>query len=657
MAASNVPTIHRADIDGLRAVAVLSVLLFHLNVAGFDGGFIGVDIFFVISGFLITGVIASDVAAGRFSFLKFYSRRARRLLPAMFMTLCLTSVAAYLLMAPQHLENFARSLMAATLGVSNILFWSESGYFDLAARMKPLLHTWSLGVEWQFYLLWPLLLVGLMALFRRRMIWPMLAIGGLSFWLIVAFQDGGAFPGTKAAELLVDGRATVFYNMPFRVFEFACGAVLVWLPKPRTIAVNEALAGAGLVLIIAAILALDGAAREPAFNMLVPTMGAGMLLHADRSRWVGHLLRNPSIVYIGRISYSLYLVHWPIIVFSEYAVLRPLHANESAMVALLALGLASAMFYLVEEPCRAGLRIGASARLAAFGTISAALVSYSMWGGMPWRSPSPVAGAELADTATMEAINGSRGCLDFCEFGNLKSPVKILVVGDSHIDHYTRVLEELGGKEFHFLLAQAGSCYFGADLQSRSRGAVTQHCRVAVDQAGRWLKGGVAAVIQSQRWPGYRNLLERKADGVPVDSPDVANLFPAMLDDIAKQYTDFRGPVILIGHAPNTILICDVRPAYFSLPCPTPSKVEHIAFRAAFSAFVGRHPNFQLVDPVETICPNMKECTATDSAGHILYTDEHHLSIFGARLIVPQILQKLRGDLGTPAAVIGMPTE
>ncbi|WP_210215075.1 SGNH hydrolase domain-containing protein, partial [Mesorhizobium sp. M4B.F.Ca.ET.089.01.1.1] len=142
----------------------------------------------------------------------------------------------------------------------------------------------------------------------------------------------------------------------------------------------------------------------------------------------------------------------------------------------------------------------------------------------------------------------------------------------------------------------------------------------------------------------YRNILERKADGAPVDIRNLAKLFPTMLEDISKLYTGFRGPVILIGHAPNTNLICALRPNYFSLPCPASSKVEHVAFKAAFAAFAGRHSQFQFVDPLDAICP-AAECRMTNSAGHSLYVDENHLSIFGARLIVPKIIEMLRGDL------------
>ncbi|QKD05208.1 acyltransferase family protein [Mesorhizobium loti] len=645
---------HRTDIDGLRAVAVLAVLFFHLRISGFSGGFVGVDVFFLISGFLITRIVATDIEAGRFSLAQFYSRRARRLLPAFFTTLSLSCVAAFLLFTPQHLETFGKSLTAAVLGVSNIFFWRDSGYFDLAARMKPLLHTWSLSVEWQFYLVWPLLLSVLLALFPRRMVWPIMAIAIFSFCLIFEFQDGSVWllSRTRAADWIADGRATVFYNTPFRAFEFACGAALVWLPRPRSAIVHEFLALLGLTLISSAIFILDSRSGTPAWNVLPPAVGAAMVLHADRSRWAGLVLRNRPAVYLGRISYPLYLVHWPLIVFCEYGLLRPLLPAEAIFIGLLSFALAILMFHFVEQPYRGGRGLVGPSGLALVGMVSFSVVSYAMSGGMPWRLQSVAAGTDLADSVALKAITGSLACQDFCEFGNLQSPNKILVVGDSHIDQYTRALQELGGQEFHFLLAEAGNCYFGAELQTRTNGAVTQHCRNATDQAARWLKaGGIVAIVQGQRWPGYRNILERKVDSAPVDMPDLAKLFATMLGDVAKLYSGFRGPVILIGHAPDANLICYLRPAYVSLPCPVPTRVEHVAFEKAFAGFA-RHPViqqvespiFQLVDPVQTLCP-AAECHVTDSAGHSLYVDENHVSIFGARLIVPTIIERLRADL------------
>src|SRR4051794_26144027 len=168
---------YRPDIDGLRAIAVLSVLFYHLGFRGFPGGFVGVDVFFVISGYLITGIIKAELERKAFSFASFYARRARRLLPALFATIGVCALVAILLFTPDHLSAYAASARDAALGVSNIRFWTESDYFDISARLKPLLHTWSLSLEWQFYALWPAFIVAGFAALPRRLPWLILVAG------------------------------------------------------------------------------------------------------------------------------------------------------------------------------------------------------------------------------------------------------------------------------------------------------------------------------------------------------------------------------------------------------------------------------------------------------------------------------------------------
>ena len=214
---------YRPEIDGLRGIAVLGVLLFHLGVQQLSGGYVGVDVFFVISGYLITRLIRSDVRAGTFTFTRFYVRRTRRLFPALFFTLVLCLVAGCLLLSPGHLENFAGTLIASILSVSNIQFWQQSGYFDLESSLKPLLHTWSLGVEEQYYLFWPWLLVFLTRRFARHT-FAIILIGGIcSFCLNLVFYNSS--------------HATIFYLLPFRAFEFAIGALTLWIEERRSKAI------------------------------------------------------------------------------------------------------------------------------------------------------------------------------------------------------------------------------------------------------------------------------------------------------------------------------------------------------------------------------------------------------------------------------------
>jgi peptidoglycan/LPS O-acetylase OafA/YrhL len=317
---------YRADIDGLRAVAVLCVLFFHLDFAAFSGGFVGFDVFFVISAFLITRLIFNEVKINQsFNFAHFYSRSIRRLAPALIVTLSSSWIFAFLLFSPEHFKRFGGALLSAMLSISNFFFWSESDYFDTAVEFKPLLHTWSLGVEEQFYLLWPALLVFL--LFKGpKIVAPLFLLVGitLSLLLNVIFADGNS--GLVASlpkaigEWFSDGAATIFFLTPFRIFELGIGALMVWLIqyKPRNSLVLEPLVIIGLSMIGYGVFAFDKTTLFPSYNALLPCLGAALIIYAGSAKYTGRLLNNVIMVCIGLISYSLYLVHWPLFIFYQY---------------------------------------------------------------------------------------------------------------------------------------------------------------------------------------------------------------------------------------------------------------------------------------------------------------------------------------------------
>jgi peptidoglycan/LPS O-acetylase OafA/YrhL len=297
------------EIDGLRAVSVLVIILFHLDVAGFHGGFIGVDIFFVISGYLITNIIASSLSAGHFSFKDFYIRRATRILPALFATILLVLPIAMYLQQPAALVHTAQESIYALFSLSNIFFWTESGYWTPSAENYVLLHTWSLGVEEQFYLIYPLLLVLAYRLAGGR---------GVIILLLITTTLG-----TAATEMVakIDGSAA-FYLTPLRFYEFAFGGLAAMLPGTTVIQKSRSLCGAataaGLALILFASLKFNGIFTPPGIFMLVPVLGALLVILAGPSPVANILLINPVMSWLGKISYSLYLVHWPIVVFYRY---------------------------------------------------------------------------------------------------------------------------------------------------------------------------------------------------------------------------------------------------------------------------------------------------------------------------------------------------
>ena len=335
-------TDYRPDIDGLRAIAVLSVIFFHFELGPFTGGFVGVDVFFVISGFLITRLIVSDLEAGHFSFRNFYIRRARRILPALFFTLLTTFVAGTLLLDPAKLERLGLSTVSAALSVSNFYFWYNVGYFDISADLKPLLHTWSLSVEEQFYMVWPALLF---ILFRPQN----------SRWLLMATLTAIGLCSLAASEWQVRDRPEqVFYLAPYRAFEFVIGAACVWLVRARAApnSVLELIAVTGLAMIAFAIVSYDKATPFPGLFALVPCLGTAALIYAGQARYSGALLRNRVSVGIGLISYSLYLAHWPLYVFYKNWKFGTLTTLDKFALVAASIACAALMYRFVEQPFR-----------------------------------------------------------------------------------------------------------------------------------------------------------------------------------------------------------------------------------------------------------------------------------------------------------------
>lgn len=330
---------YRPEIDGLRSVAVLPVILFHAGLGIFSGGYVGVDIFFVISGYLITTIILSQIIAGRFSLLEFYSRRSRRILPALFLVIACTIPLAFLLMLPSQFNDFSQSVAAVTIFASNILFWKESGYFAAAAELKPLLHTWSLAVEEQYYVLFPLLLLGLWRLGAR----PALMVLGVIFGAsLIASQ----FLSTRAPD-------ANFFLLLSRAWELLAGSLCaIWILKRGRS--GHALASTlGLGLILASIFLYDGDTPFPSVYALAPVAGTALIiLFADGGTPVGRLLAMRGPVFIGLISYSAYLWHQPLFALARLA--SPDHPPMAVMMALAALsiGLAFLSWKYVEQPAR-----------------------------------------------------------------------------------------------------------------------------------------------------------------------------------------------------------------------------------------------------------------------------------------------------------------
>ncbi|KTR07047.1 hypothetical protein NS365_05225 [Aureimonas ureilytica] len=333
---------YREDIDGLRAIAVLSVILYHFKFTSFGGGYIGVDVFFVISGYLITGIIAREIEQGRFSFLSFYERRIRRIFPALFVVLMATAVYGLWGLYPTEYKELGGSIAATLAFASNFFFYSLSDYFRPDVEIKPLLHTWSLAVEEQYYLVFPLFLV-LAYRYSRRLVVPLIVgIGLVSFALSVW--------------LVRSQPAAAFYLSPPRFWEMLVGSFLALAPLPALRArwSREIVSILGLGAILASALFYKSGAPFPGFRALPPVLGAAAVLYAGEhgTSWVARLLSMRPMVVIGLMSYSLYLWHWPIAAFAHLWFDRPLEVQDSWVLLPLTAVLSFVSWHFVERPFR-----------------------------------------------------------------------------------------------------------------------------------------------------------------------------------------------------------------------------------------------------------------------------------------------------------------
>jgi peptidoglycan/LPS O-acetylase OafA/YrhL len=612
---------YRAEIDGLRAVAVLAVLLFHVGVPGFGGGFVGVDVFFVISGYLITRLILGELDRERFTFARFYGRRARRLFPALFVTLAATLAGGIVLLSPLHLEDLALSLVYTLLSLSNVFFWTQAGYFDTASEFKPLIHTWSLGVEEQFYLVWPLSVVLAYRLRRRTGVLALIVAVGLSS-LVAAEYAAGTAP--DAAFLLT----------PFRICELALGAACLWLETPVTAPrwCREVLTLAGLAAIAYTVHTYSRGHRFPGLAAMLPCVGAALVIVAGRAPFSGAVLANRVAVGIGLISYSLYLVHWPLLTLRRYG--RPAAWSRTEMGAIIAgsFVLATAMYFVVERPFRR--RVARSPRLSdpAFGLacagLAAALVLPSVATlaarGWPARVPESLRAAAAAIPTLKDLHFVEARAQDKKPF---PAPGRrnAMIVGDSHGADLLTGLQRAGSQVNYRLLQIQWGCQpifgdrpYGGGTPVRSR-EIADACR----QQGELLKD---------------NPQLRAADDILIASAWLPYGLAGLPATVEYMKAHYRAHIVLLGARynfadPSALLIrvstidgADQR--FDASKDAVATQVEADRLSA-----IAQHAGVEFIDLRPYVCdPNATGWFCPLFAdGELLYWDFHHWTPAGAQ--------------------------
>jgi peptidoglycan/LPS O-acetylase OafA/YrhL len=518
----------RKDINGLRALAVLVVLLFHFGIPGAAGGFIGVDVFFVISGFLMTGIILRRLDTGRFSLADFYLARARRILPALVLLCCVLLAVGWFALLPQDYERLDKHVLGSLGFVSNIVYWKESGYFEVASHDKWLLHTWSLSVEWQFYLVYPVLILLLRRLLPARHLVLCLAVLAIMS-LAVSIYASARWP------------TTAFFLLPTRMWEMlAGGLVCLWAfqPTPRT---GRAMEYAGLGLILLSVWLLDAQSVWPGWLAIIPVAGTMLVIGSGQHHSV--ITGNALAQWMGRASYSIYLWHWPVAVGLYYLGLEqaPLWIIGGIALSLL-LGWLS--FVLVEGfTWNRGRSVSPGLSLFRANAVMLGAGLFAVAGGvahgfpdrlseahqhatrdlvMPWKQN----GWCFYSVETFDELPTGEPALE-CPLGDDGGEVKALLFGDSFAGHYGPFWD-LIGREAGWNLNSIATDWCFPSMDDEYTGHKTgrgyeqclfnrDHFRDAVEQydvvilAGQW--GAVAA---NGQMPGVFQSIDFAADRAPL---------------------------------------------------------------------------------------------------------------------------------------------
>jgi peptidoglycan/LPS O-acetylase OafA/YrhL len=427
---------YRSEIDGLRTVAVLPVLLFHAGIGPFSGGFVGVDVFFVISGYLITLIIWNEIEGERFSIGRFYERRARRILPALYTVLLVSAILAWFLMLPEQLENFGQSVVATVLFANNMLLMLTAGYWDLSVDFKPLVHTWSLAVEEQFYIAFPLLLLLAARWMKRETI----------VWLLIA-----VLVASLASTLVVHrwNSNANFYLVVTRAWELLAGAIVAMTVRDRTLAFgNQAFSLAGLGLIIASIFLLDETSVFPGPAAVLPVGGAVLVILFTRPGTLTHrLLSLPIMVGIGLISYSLYLWHQPMMAFARIFSREEPGQLVFAGAIVASFILAWLTWKFVEQPFRDRAKVGTLGivvtSLIGTAVLLAVGLAFHFNNGFPGRLYRADGAAPVGEYIE---YNTQVFALKTPKFADGPEP-KILVTGNSFARDFSNVLIERFGAD------------------------------------------------------------------------------------------------------------------------------------------------------------------------------------------------------------------
>ena len=604
---------YRADIDGLRGVAILLVVGFHAFPAAFPSGFIGVDVFFVVSGFLITQIITKALSSNSFSFVAFYRRRINRIFPALLVVLLSLIVAGWLFMIPDDFAKLGKHTFGGAIFLSNLVSLSEFGYFDVASELKPLLHLWSLGIEEQFYLIWP---IALWLGYRAG-----LSVGLLMCGLLLASFTVNIYRSSYDLSL-------AFFALQTRAWELLFGALIGYLVQhpisPRLKLKGHALAHCGLILLGASVLLIHARTPYPSGWALLPVIGTGLLIATgEHSPFNKNILAHRWLVAIGLISYPLYLWHWVLLSFVAIVAEGATSLELRLGLIGLSVALAWATYRLVESPIRRLHNTNTTAVALALLMICLAATGLSIYKrqGFVGQTPQPQLISETAQQDCLIPFNNKQLCI----FGNPSASQVILIVGDSHAQHLTTAMNQAFGAQYKIIFSYWPSCFFGFNEAFNDNPST---CLPFIELVKALQGTKLAAVIRSQLWHGYPALAkDQKLEQALKDAAQAFDLKPEK--------------IIIVGAAPSVDIKCAKRQYYFGHTNNSKQCMDQAESRLQTERFAAIAQHLTLPKNVYFVHPSQKLCTATSCKvienNTIYYSDINHLTQAGAMLIMPDI--------------------
>ncbi|CTQ55902.1 O-acetyltransferase OatA [Roseibium album] len=669
---------YRREIDGLRAVAVLPVVLYHGGVEFFSGGYAGVDVFFVISGYLITAIIISELDQGVFSLKGFYERRARRILPALITMVAVSTIFALLWMPPSQLVFYSQTLVSIALFSSNIFFWKNSGYFEAAAEFNPLIHTWSLSVEEQFYILFPLALMLFWRFGRNRIFW-LLVLGSLASLLLTEY---GWRYHTGAN----------FYLLPTRAWELLAGSLCALALAKRQFQPNSALAFVGLGMVLCSFYLFDSETPFPSFWTILPVAGTVLIiLFASSGALVGKVLGAAPMVAIGLISYSLYLWHQPMLAFTRIRMMNEPPELVLLGVALVSLAVAYLSWRYVELPFRKTATSPASKASTpkVLATSFGALFLVGVVGlagiltdGMRFRydplllaiddsrhDVSPLRTACYVEPSGGKAVIGSLPRRD-CTFANESGGVDAIILGDSYADAVAyEVIRELQERNVGVTTLAVATCVpFDGYWHRRARcDEVSQKLNDYV------LNSDIETVVIVGRYSLYTDdgAFDNTVGGVETTLMGPKNFLDPVAAGRSEEATILNGLNIFekgiqrfLDAGKNVVLVYPIPEAgwhvpdrYFKQRLFHPDNDQLGLPYAAYLARNGRivdlfeqmsDANLWHVRPQDTLCSKDSGTCLNAAGNEVYYFDDDHLSGAGVRLIADEIADVVNVTLARP---------